>query len=85
MLLTNNQQAFLELVRAGLWADVGSMDLRNHDFLEHVDWEAIYQLAGEQSVVGLVTAGIVLGRFGNQIGILKKLNAVRWRIKKGVN
>ena len=58
MLLTNNQQAFLEFVRAGLWADVGSMDLRNHDFLEHVDWEAIYQLAGEQSVVGLVTAGI---------------------------
>lgn len=25
---------------------------------------------------------IVLGRFGNQIGILKKLNALRWRIKK---
>lgn len=28
---------------------------------------------------------IVLGRFGNLIGLLKKLNAVRWRIKKGVN
>lgn len=50
--------AFLALVRAGLWAGVESSDLVNHVITESVDWNEVYQLSGEQSVVGLVTAGI---------------------------
>ncbi len=56
--LTNNQLPFLELVRVGLWANAESPVLRNHGFWESVDWEKVYQLAEEQSVVGLVVAGI---------------------------
>lgn len=54
----SEQQAFLALVRAGLWADIESANLLNQGLLEDVDWEKIYQLAEEQSVVGLVTTGI---------------------------
>ena len=53
-----NINAFLALVRAGLWIDVGSTGFRNHGFAELVDWDKVYQLAGEQSVVGLVAAGV---------------------------
>ena len=52
-----NQQAFFALLRAGLWADVGSTDIWNQGFTESVDWEKVYQLAEEQSVVGIVLAG----------------------------
>ena len=45
-------------VRAGLWADIESMDLRNHGFVEPEDWDKIYQLAEEQSVVGVGLTGI---------------------------
>ena len=51
--LDNNTQAFLALVRAGLWeTDVRLSQWGNIDFKE------IYQLAEEQSVVGLVAAGL---------------------------
>ena len=53
-----NIQAFFALVRAGLWADVESTDSRNHGFVEPVDWEEVYQMSEEQSVIGLVLAGI---------------------------
>jgi len=56
--LNNNQQAFLKLVRAGLWTDVESTDLGSRGFTETVDWNKVYQLAEEQSVAGLVLAGI---------------------------
>lgn len=65
-----NLQAFLALVRAGLWEDV-NLDLNlDLNLLEtfgtsdqgrangKVDWEKVYQLATEQSVLGLVLAGI---------------------------
>lgn len=58
MLLDNNQKAFLELLKAGLWADAESTDLGIQGFTEAVDWEKVYQLAEGQSVVGLVLAGI---------------------------
>ena len=58
MLLDNTTQAFLELVKTGLWADLGSTDLRNHSFASPVDWKVVYRLAEEQSIVGLVLAGI---------------------------
>ena len=52
--LNNNQQALLELVRAGLWAVNGSQ------FSVHgsVDWTIVYQTAEAQGVIGLVAAGI---------------------------
>ena len=50
---TNNQVAFLALVRAGLWEkDVELLKYGTTDF------EEIMRLAEEQSVVGLVTAGL---------------------------
>ena len=51
-------QAFLALLRAGIWTDVESTDLGAQGFTEPVDWEKVYQLAEYQSVVGLVLAGI---------------------------
>ena len=47
-------QAFFALVKAGLWEQADA----NLDINEKVDWEKVYQLAEEQSVVGLVLAGI---------------------------
>ena len=48
--------AFFALIRAGLWVDANlNLDV---DLNDKVDWEKVYQLAEEQSVVGLVTAGI---------------------------
>ncbi|WP_288278178.1 nucleotidyltransferase family protein [uncultured Prevotella sp.] len=52
MKLSNNQQAFLELVKAGLWEkDARLLPYGNIDFQE------IYRLAQEQAVIGLVAAG----------------------------
>ena len=48
----NNQKAFL-LVRAGLW----ETEARLARF-EPIDFMEVYRLAEEQSVVGLVAAGI---------------------------
>lgn len=53
-----NTEAFLELVRAGLWAVAKSKEFGIQGFTESVDWDDVYQLAEEQSVVGLVLAGI---------------------------
>lgn len=49
-------QAFFALVRAGLWADANINP--NDNLNDEVDWEEIYRLAIEQSVQGLVLAGI---------------------------
>lgn len=56
---TNNQELFYKLVRAGLWADTSVHDSRFtvHDF-EQVDWDEVFQLAEEQSVIGVVLSGI---------------------------
>lgn len=48
-----NQQAFFELLRAGLWGK----DARLAQYGD-IDYAAIMQLVEEQSVVGLVTAGL---------------------------
>lgn len=58
MKLDSNQQVFFALVRAGLWSDLESTDLGIQGFIEPVDWEKVYQLAAEQSVIGVVLAGI---------------------------
>lgn len=49
----NNTQAFLDLVRAGLW----EMDARLLH-LGEIDFKEVYRYAQEQSVVGLVAAGL---------------------------
>lgn len=53
MQLDKNQQAFFELLRAGLWEE----DARLSPYKD-IDFSAIMRLAEEQSVVGLVAAGI---------------------------
>ena len=52
-LLNNNTKAFLALVRAGLWES----EARLSQFGD-VDFSEVYRLADEQSVIGLVAAGI---------------------------
>ena len=53
MKLNNNQNAFFELVRAGLW----EKEVLLLQFGE-INFSDVYSLAEEQSVVGLVAAGI---------------------------
>lgn len=53
MALTNNQQAFFALVRAGLW----EQKVRLSQFVE-IDFNEVYRMAEEQSVIGLVAAGL---------------------------
>ena len=53
MELNNNLQAFFALVRAGLW---GKEVRLSH--IGKVDFNEVYRFAGEQSLVGLVAAGI---------------------------
>ena len=53
MKLDNNQQAFFALVRAGLW----ETEVKLSQF-EQIDFNQVYRLAEDQSVVGLVAAGI---------------------------
>lgn len=51
--MSNNQQAFFELLRAGLW----EKEARLASY-EGIDYAAIMGMAEEQSVVGLLTAGL---------------------------
>ena len=53
MRLDNNQQAFFALVKAGLW----EQDARLLSF-NKVDYEEVMHIAEEQSVVGLIAAGL---------------------------
>lgn len=53
MQLSNNQQAFLALVRAGLWGK----EVQLASFGQ-IDFNEVYRLAEEQSVVGLVASGL---------------------------
>ena len=49
----NNSKVFFELLRAGLWEKEARLS-----HYKDIDYSAIYKLAGEQSVVGLITAGL---------------------------
>ena len=55
---SNNKDFFFFFLKAGLWADAGFTILGIQGFSESVDWEKVYQLAEEQSTMGLVLAGI---------------------------
>ena len=52
--MNNTQTVFLELVKAGLWGN-GNLDIRIDGT---TDWQEVYRLATEQSVLGLVLAGL---------------------------
>lgn len=53
-----NQEAFIALVRAGLWEDSQKFSVEGLELGDSVDWEEVYRLASEQAVLGLVLAGI---------------------------
>lgn len=53
MQIDNTIQAFFALVRAGLW----EQEVRLSQF-EKIDFQEVYRIAQEQSVVGLVAAGL---------------------------
>ena len=53
MTFSNNTKAFFELLRAGLW----NSEVQSEAF-KGVDFEEVYRLAEEQSVIGLVLEGI---------------------------
>lgn len=52
--MNNTQTVFLELVKAGLWGN-GNLDIRIGGA---TDWQEIYRLAAEQSVLGLILEGL---------------------------
>ena len=54
----NTGSVFFELLKAGLWGEADANLNVNHNLFEGVDWEKIYQLAQEHSVLGLVLAGL---------------------------
>ena len=49
----SHQEAFLALVRAGLWNEEVRLES-----VDNIDFDEIRRLAEDQSVVGLVTAGL---------------------------
>ena len=54
----NTIEAFFALVRAGLFPVHGEGFRVNESLFQDVEWEKVYQLAQEQSVLGLVLAGL---------------------------
>lgn len=54
----NTIEAFFGLVRAGLFTVHGEGFKVNDSLFREVDWNEVYQLAQEQSVLGLVLAGL---------------------------
>ena len=54
----NTGSVFFELLKAGLWGEADANLNVNHNLFEGVDWQKVYQLAQEQSVLGLVLAGL---------------------------
>lgn len=57
-MINGNLNAFFALVRAGLWADADANLYINEIHNDKMDWDEVYQLAEEQSVIGVVLAGI---------------------------
>lgn len=52
------KEPFFALLRAGLWGGANDSESAKHSLFEGMDWSEVYGLAEEQSVVGLVAAGI---------------------------
>ena len=58
MMRDKTKEAFFSLVRAGLFPVHGEGFKVNESLFQDVEWEKIHQLAQEQSVLGLVLAGL---------------------------
>lgn len=56
--LKSNISAFLSLVRVGLWENCSEFQVSRFRLQDSIDWEKVYQLAEEQSVIGVALAGI---------------------------
>lgn len=56
--LNTNQKVFLNFLRAGLWENCSEFQDSSFRFQDSVDWSEVYRLASEQSVIGVVLAGI---------------------------
>ncbi len=54
----NTIESFFALLRAGLWGEAGANLNVNHNLNKGTDWQEVYRLATEQSVLGLVLAGL---------------------------
>ena len=54
----NNTKVFFALLRAGMWKNVNENDNFNEKLFRGLGWGEVQKLAEEQSVVGLVTAGV---------------------------
>lgn len=52
------REAFLALVRAGLWGVANENDNQNKNLFRGLDWGEVLKLAEEQSVLGLLVAGL---------------------------
>lgn len=58
-IFTSQTDAFLALMRAGLWGGQSTVqEFKSLKVQDYVDWEKVYQLAQEQSVLGIVLQGI---------------------------
>ena len=57
-MINNSKDVFLELLRAGLWENHDEFHISGFKVQESVDWDEVYRLAEEQSVTGVVLAGI---------------------------
>ena len=77
---TNNQELFYKLIRAGLWEDRDEFHVSGSSsseaakpsvkFQGAVDWNEVYRLAEEQSVIGLVLAGLEFSKVKPQQELL---------------
>ena len=56
--LDDNTKVFFALIRAGLWENFQKFRVESSELRDTVDWEKVYQLASEQTVLGLALAGI---------------------------
>ena len=56
--MDKNWLALLELVKAGLWGKADADLNADYNLSEGLDWDEVYQLAQEQSILGLVLAGM---------------------------
>lgn len=78
MRLDNNQRAFFELLKAGLWGDQRSVQEFNIQEFKDVYWERVYQLAQEQSVQGIVLRGIEELRAKNLELSVPRVQLLQW-------
>ena len=53
-----NEDVFFALLRVGLWGNVGFTESWKNGFADSVDWKEVYRIAEEQSVIGLIAAGL---------------------------